>query len=272
MAVMNYQYIEEMNGFRVYILEGHQSLKSADRQQLGTNHRTGPPPSCPIKRKHPAEPSGISQSVKEHHPKTGRPLALLMLDKPVSGESLRGNGRGKGLGPAASSQPGHSYEPPAQARGPPSDQPLALIKKRPGLSRLTSNPTGPLPPSMLQQMRPSVITCTSSNSQQCGHSLTSAMHGHRGAVSVSYSSDTEATDPTVTCDSVVEEHFRRSLGKDYEPAASSVSVTGSVEDHFAKALGDKWLQIKAAADPCPEVTEMRGEEVPSPSTSPSVLS
>ena len=50
------------------------------------------------------------------------------------------------------------------------------------------------------------------------------------------------------CDPVIEEHFRRSLGKNYkeaEPVSNSVSITGSVDDHFAKALGDAWLQIKA---------------------------
>jgi hypothetical protein len=54
---------------------------------------------------------------------------------------------------------------------------------------------------------------------------------------------------TTPCDPVIEEHFRRSLGKNYkepEPAAAnSVSITGSVDDHFAKALGETWLQIKA---------------------------
>lgn len=47
---------------------------------------------------------------------------------------------------------------------------------------------------------------------------------------------------------MIEEHFRRSLGKNYkeaEPVSNSVSITGSVDDHFAKALGDAWLQIKA---------------------------
>lgn len=49
-------------------------------------------------------------------------------------------------------------------------------------------------------------------------------------------------------DPVIEEHFRRSLGKNYkeaEPVSNSVSITGSVDDHFAKALGDAWLQLKA---------------------------
>lgn len=55
------------------------------------------------------------------------------------------------------------------------------------------------------------------------------------------------------CDPVIEEHFRRSLGKNYKepepPAANSVSITGSVDDHFAKALGETWLQIKNKGSP-----------------------
>lgn len=67
------------------------------------------------------------------------------------------------------------------------------------------------------------------------------------------------------CDPIIDEHFRRSLGKDYvavfsnnnketnhvKPAPkvpSSVvelmDSTGlSVDDHFAKALGDTWLKL-----------------------------
>lgn len=52
---------------------------------------------------------------------------------------------------------------------------------------------------------------------------------------------------------MIEEHFRRSLGKNYkepEPTSTnSVSITGSVDDHFAKALGDTWLQIKNKGSP-----------------------
>lgn len=52
---------------------------------------------------------------------------------------------------------------------------------------------------------------------------------------------------------MIEEHFRRSLGKNYkepEPTATnSVSITGSVDDHFAKALGETWLQIKNKGSP-----------------------
>ncbi|XP_022917402.2 transcription cofactor vestigial-like protein 4 isoform X1 [Onthophagus taurus] len=70
------------------------------------------------------------------------------------------------------------------------------------------------------------------------------------------------------CDPIIDEHFRRSLGKDYiaifsnnnvskeiatvrpPPAKSTTSVIElmdtaglSVDDHFAKALGDTWLKL-----------------------------
>lgn len=98
----------------------------------------------------------------------------------------------------------------------------------------------------------------------------------------------------------IEEHFRRSLGRNYRenytspppsattPPSSStsptlrqltsssssaaaaaaasnsneVSITGSVDDHFAKALGDKWSQIKDVIEPADRT---------SPSTSPSLV-
>lgn len=75
------------------------------------------------------------------------------------------------------------------------------------------------------------------------------------------------------CDPIIDEHFRRSLGKDYvaifsnnnipkeiappvkPPAASPKDTTNSVielmdsegltvDDHFAKALGDTWFKLK----------------------------
>lgn len=51
-------------------------------------------------------------------------------------------------------------------------------------------------------------------------------------------------------DHVVEEHFQRSLGLDYQKARSQLSISVSVDDHFAKALGDKWLQIKSKSSSC----------------------
>ena len=57
--------------------------------------------------------------------------------------------------------------------------------------------------------------------------------------------------PKSTYDHVVEEHFKRSLGANYQKARSQqLSISLSVDDHFAKALGDKWLQIKSKSSSC----------------------
>lgn len=71
------------------------------------------------------------------------------------------------------------------------------------------------------------------------------------------------------CDPIIDEHFRRSLGKDYVAVFSNNNVSTketskpakaipkapssvielmdnsglSVDDHFAKALGDTWLKL-----------------------------
>lgn len=132
-----------------------------------------------------------------------------------------------------------------------------------------------LPP----QNRPSVITCASASARNCNLSHCPVAHSGCAAGPASY-----RRTPSSTCDPVVEEHFRRSLGKNYkepEPAPNSVSITGSVDDHFAKALGDTWLQIKAAKDGAsssPESASRRGQpaspsaHMVSHSHSPSVVS
>ncbi|XP_038638502.1 transcription cofactor vestigial-like protein 4 [Scyliorhinus canicula] len=204
------------------------------------------------------EPSSISQPVVERLPKFGKPLALVRLDRPVAGEGRGEQVRRPGLCQALAYSP---HKPPQQVRGPPADQPLALIKKRPCSSRANPDPACALPPSMLQQMRPSVITCASSSYRECGHDRTLVLSGHKRDVSVSYSAETEGADRTVTCESVVDEHFRRSLGRDYHlpvGAANSVSISGSVDDHFAKALGEKWLEIKGTGDSSPVASSLPG--------------
>lgn len=71
------------------------------------------------------------------------------------------------------------------------------------------------------------------------------------------------------CDPIIDEHFRRSLGKDYVAVFSNNNISSkettkplksipktpssvielmdnsglSVDDHFAKALGDTWLKL-----------------------------
>lgn len=138
-----------------------------------------------------------------------------------------------------------------------------------------------LMPSVLQN-RPSVITCASAGARNCN--LSHCPIAHSGCAAPGPASYRRPPSAAASCDPVVEEHFRRSLGKNYkepEPAPNSVSITGSVDDHFAKALGDTWLQIKAAKDGAsssPESASRRGQPA-SPSThmvshshSPSVVS
>ncbi len=42
----------------------------------------------------------------------------------------------------------------------------------------------------------------------------------------------------------VEEHFRKSLGSDYEDLSIPVESLNSVDEHFAKALVNTWYNIK----------------------------
>ncbi|XP_076068675.1 uncharacterized protein LOC143041009 isoform X2 [Oratosquilla oratoria] len=50
-------------------------------------------------------------------------------------------------------------------------------------------------------------------------------------------------------DPEIDEHFRRSLGKDYlhifSPAPARPPSSDSVDDHFAKALGETWVKLQA---------------------------
>lgn len=53
-------------------------------------------------------------------------------------------------------------------------------------------------------------------------------------------------------DRVVDEHFQRSLGENYQKVSHSqqLSISVSVDDHFAKALGETWQQIKSKSSSC----------------------
>ncbi|KAG2471099.1 VGLL4 protein, partial [Polypterus senegalus] len=159
------------------------------------------------------------------------------------------------------------------------DQPLALTKNV-EVSR-SAGLTASVSPIERQQNRPSVITCASASNRNCG--LSHCPVAHNGCVPPASSSYRRGSVTNNTCDPVIEEHFRRSLGKNYkepEPVTNSVSITGSVDDHFAKALGETWLQIKAAKDgvpSSPESATRRGQTPPSShmvnhSQSPSVMS
>ncbi|XP_067303124.1 transcription cofactor vestigial-like protein 4 isoform X2 [Pseudorasbora parva] len=120
------------------------------------------------------------------------------------------------------------------------DQPIEMTKHSsdPTRSVLLIPGSGTKP----QQNRPSVITCAPASNRPC--SLSSC----HMSPNICTSGSTNKTNANTECDPVIEEHFRRSLGKIYEeavPVCDSLSIAGSVDDHFTKALGDAWLQIKA---------------------------
>ncbi|KAM5279760.1 transcription cofactor vestigial-like protein 4 isoform 1-T1 [Ctenodactylus gundi] len=288
MDLLNYQYLDKMSGLGLLCYEGEAALRGDPRMQtlpvasaLGS-HRTGPPPISPSKRKLSLEPGDEDRDC-ESDPvaKMGRVFSP-HLNKPANGDCRkdpRERSRSpveRAAAPSAGLHGGHLY---ASLPGL-SMEPLALTKSSADAGR----PAGlspPLPPVERQQNRPSVITCASAGARNCNLSHCPVAHSGCAAPAASYRRPPSAAP---TCDPVVEEHFRRSLGKNYkepEPAPSSVSITGSVDDHFAKALGDTWLQIKAAKDGAsssPESASRRGQPA-SPSAhmvshghSPSVVS
>lgn len=138
-------------------------------------------------------------------------------------------------------------------------------------------------------MRPSVITCVSSTRKPtCRSEVGSSSHSSTGQSHTPfissklvlqcccYIADLLRIMPDLCCilstvvlskhsyDHVVEEHFKRSLGMDYQRASSrQFSISVSVDDHFAKALGGKWLEIKSKSSSCSSSTS-------SPPSSPSV--
>ncbi|KAJ7994172.1 hypothetical protein DPEC_G00263160 [Dallia pectoralis] len=225
MAVANFHYITRMSsGFKVYILEGQPNLRSEDRYRHITNERAGLPPGHPVKRKHIAERS-ISLDERrdraQNRHNTGsaqRPAVFSVPPSPTPSWSPTISPTGH--------LPGHVYPTP------PMDEPLDLIKKpRKALER-TEEKTQHHTRTNQMQMRPSVITCVSST--------------RKPACRTEIRSHSSAVLPKHRYDHVVEEHFKRSLGMDYQKSSSrQLSISVSVDDHFAKALGEKWLQIKS---------------------------
>lgn len=108
--------------------------------------------------------------------------------------------------------------------------------------------------------RPSVITCAPASPTLTRDSDKADK----------YPSDSTLEAGDGMCDPVIDEHFRRSLGKDYltlfakktsssksgndkeQSGSDGLSITGlSVDDHFAKALGDTWLKLQAESSAPP---------------------
>ncbi|XP_066473308.1 transcription cofactor vestigial-like protein 4 isoform X1 [Tiliqua scincoides] len=270
MDLLNYQYLDKMNN-NIGILcqyEGEAALRGEPRMQspvssVVTNHRTGPPLVGPCKRKFSMDQGDDELDCENEHVSKMNRMFSPHLMKTANGDyrkEHRERSRSpieRAAAPTGSLHANHMY-----ASIPNMDQPLALTKNSMDATRSVS-----IAPTMTamerQQNRPSVITCASASNRNCNLSHCSIVHSGCGtAMPASYR---RPSNTTTACDPVVEEHFRRSLGKNYkepEPVTNSVSITGSVDDHFAKALGDTWLQIKAAKDgvsSSPESASRRGQ-------------
>lgn len=234
MAVANFQYITRMSsGFKVYILEGQPHCRSEDRYRHMTNDRARVPAVYPMKRKRSHE-RGLTleerreRAMSRSNAKVAQRAAAA---PPVMYSSRHSSTSTQSPAPSPTSPlPTHVYYTPVM------DEPLALIKKprkdpENSVEKTQSTATNQI------QMRPSVITCVSSSrNPSCRPEV------HRSPSSVVSNS---------SYDHVLEEHFQRSLGVNYQKARSQqLSISVSVDDHFAKALGDKWLQIKTKSSSC----------------------
>ncbi|XP_048872102.1 transcription cofactor vestigial-like protein 4 [Brienomyrus brachyistius] len=245
MDLLNYQYMDKMNNNIGLLCYEGEDLRGELRMQsmsaFISSHRTGPPPISPGKRKYSGDQLN-DNAESEHVSKMSR-LFAAQIDKTISGQYRQdrrdqsGSPGERGSIPTVRLHGSLIYSPmPILAM----EQPLALTKNSvDATSTLSVSPAAS--PVERQQNRPSVITCASANNRNCN--LSHCPLSHRGCVS-SYRKPAGLDTP---CDPVIEEHFRRSLGRNYkEPElVNSVSITGSVDDHFAKALGEAWLQIKA---------------------------
>ncbi|MBN3325365.1 VGLL4 protein, partial [Atractosteus spatula] len=271
MDLLNYQYLDKMNNnIGILCYEGDAALRAEPRMQSMpmssvSNHRTGPPPISPNKRKFSGDQVEDELDCDNEHVAKMSRLFAAQLGKPANGDyrkDHRDRSRSpieRAAVPAISVHANHVYAPmPSLAM----DQPLALTKNSMDAARTVS-----ISPIERQQNRPSVITCASANNRNCN--LSHCPISHSGCNSSLPSSYRRPSNTNTACDPVIEEHFRRSLGKNYkepEPVTNSVSITGSVDDHFAKALGETWLQIKAAKSSVsgsPESASRRGQSPPS---------
>ncbi|XP_053727328.1 vestigial like 4 like [Synchiropus splendidus] len=248
MAVANFQYITRMSsGFKVYILEGQPHLRSEDRYRHMSSERARVPTVYPIKRKRSHERCSTLEERRER-----------ALNRSLGKASQRTVPRATGLNSPQSPTSTWSPTPSPTSPMPPHvyyepimDEPLALIKK-PRKEPENAEKTKTAPTSAQTQVRPSVITCVSSL-----RSLSCRSEGHSSVIS------------KCSYEHIVDEHFQRSLGANYQKSSSQqLSISLSVDDHFAKALGDKWLQIKSKSSSCSSTPPSSPSITQSPSYSP----
>uniref|UniRef100_A0A3Q3WW09 Uncharacterized protein n=1 Tax=Mola mola TaxID=94237 RepID=A0A3Q3WW09_MOLML len=244
MDLLNSQFLDKMNnniGRLHYDDESRTPPLSTAMANL-----TGTPAHCPSKRKYGEDQMDDRINCDDDHMTKMSRLFATQLARPSVGDNRNEHWR-HGHTPAehiTSSSNGlhgnHLYD---SISGYAVDRPLALTKSSHSTGvggREWSVMSGTVE---RQQNRPSVITCAPASNRNCNLS-----HCHMNGCSPSPPADQRKTNANTVSDPVIEEHFRRSLGKNYreaEPVSNSVSITGSVDDHFAKALGDAWLQIKA---------------------------
>lgn len=239
MDLLNYQYLDKMNNnIGILCYDGEAALRGESRMQplssAVNNHRTAPPPISPSKRKHSIEMNDDSMDPNNEHVAKMSRLFATHLGKPTNGDYRR-EPRERSRSPIERLHAAHLY---AHMPNLAMEQPLALTKNS---SKIPNSPS--VSPIERQQNRPSVITCAPANNRNCN--LSHCTVSHNGCSPSNYR---RPSNSNPACDPVIEEHFRRSLGKNYrepEPVTNSVSITGSVDDHFTKALGETWLQIKA---------------------------
>ncbi|XP_041747795.1 transcription cofactor vestigial-like protein 4b [Coregonus clupeaformis] len=300
MDLLNYQYLDKMNnniGILCYqgeaALRGdprmHQSMSLSSPGITNHSHRTGPPPISPVKRKLSLSHStgqdqqgNDDQDCDNQHAKMSR-LFAAQLGKPSNGD-YRTSKDPRDRSPierAAAPSMGlhgnhHLYAPHHHIPSLAMDQPLALTKNNMDAARtLPISPTA-VSPVERQQNRPSVITCAPANNRNCNLSQCPVSHnGCSSNLPSNYSRRPASNSNTVCVDPVIEEHFRRSLGRNYkqpEPVTNSVSITGSVDDHFTKALGETWLQIKAKGSSSSSPDSSPNSHMVNHNHSPSVVS
>ncbi|XP_046871840.1 vestigial like 4 like isoform X2 [Hypomesus transpacificus] len=195
MAVANFHYLTRMSsGFKVYILEGQPNLRSEDRFRHMTNERVRVPPVHPIKRKHSSD-RGLT--LEERRERALRRSLSKGAPRPAAGFSIPPSPTSPWSPRAMEPLPSHLYSTPCM------DEPLDLIKKPRKEPVRTEEKSKPAPANQIQ-IRPSVITCVPSvRNTVCRLPL-------RSSTVVSQASS----------DHVVDEHFQRSLGPDYQRATS----------------------------------------------------
>ncbi|XP_041743169.2 transcription cofactor vestigial-like protein 4 isoform X2 [Coregonus clupeaformis] len=255
----------------------HQSMSVSSSGVTNHSHRTGPPPISPSKRKlslgtvQDQQDNDDQDCDNQHVAKMSRLFAAQLRGKPSNADfHSTKDPRDRSRSPMVLHGNHHLYAPHHHTPSLAMDQPLALTKNNMDAARtFVISPT--VSPVERQQNRPSVITCAPANNRNCNLS-------HNGCSNIlpsNYSRRPASSSNTACVDPVIEEHFRRSLGRNYkqpEPVTNSVSITGSVDDHFTKALGETWLLIKAKGSSSSSPDSSPNSHMVNHSHSPSVVS